>query len=140
MLGQRNGALPPGAVYVVRYMVVNALGPAVLALLAMILVESGMAEPGVWRLCSGLYLGVAAFFGWASVREQRRLSQSGELLLTGALGIAVWTGSFAAHAVELVNLIGFPVGPSLGVFLFGLWILLAVATFQFVALLFSVLR
>jgi hypothetical protein len=121
-------------------MVVNALGPAVLALLALILLAGGMAEPGLWRLCSGIYLAGGAFFGWASIREQRRLSESGQLLFTGALGNAIWAGSFAAHAVELVNLIGFPLGPSLAVFLFGLWILLAVAALQFVALLFSVLR
>jgi len=48
----------------------------------------------------------------------------------------LWGGSFLAHAVQLSNLIGFPAGPSVGILLLGLWILLVMAAIQFVALLF----
>ena len=140
VLVQRGGALPPGAIYVVRFMVVNALGPALLALLALVLLETGVSEPLLWRLCSGVYLSFAIFFAALSLRHQRELSEKGELLLEGALNTGVWAGAFLAHALQLVNLIGFPAGPSLGLFLLGLWVLLLMAGVQFVALLFVVLR
>lgn len=140
VLGQRQGAIPPGAIYIVRFMVVNALGPALLALLALVLAEATMPEPLLWRVCSAIYLAVAVFFGLLSLRQQRALASSGELIFTGPLNVGVWLASLAAHLVELLNLVGFPLPPSLGLFLLGLWILLAVAGVQFVALLFLVLR
>ncbi|MCA9510757.1 MAG: hypothetical protein R3E88_11190 [Myxococcota bacterium] len=140
VLVERGGALPPGAFYVVRFMVVNAIGPALLSLLAIVVLAGGVPEPVAWRLCSGVYLAVALFFGLLSVRQQRRLASSGELLFTGALNAAVWSGAMLAHALEVANLAGVLGGPSLALFLGGLWMLLAVAGVQFVALLFLVAR
>ena len=140
VLVQRGGTLPPGAIYVVRFMVVNALGPAMLALFALILVEAEVSEPLLWRICSGVYLAVAVFFGSLSLRQQGELQRSGDLLLSKTLYATFWTGAFVGHAIQLVNLIGFPAGPSMALFLAGLWMLLAVAAAQFVALLFVVLR
>jgi len=140
VLGQREGALPPGAIYVVRFMVVNALGPAILSLLAVVLAQVGVPEPGLWRLCSAFYLAGGAFFGALSLRHQRDLSRTGQLILTRSLHYALWIGSFVAHAIELSNLIGYPWPPSAGMFLLGLWVLLAMAGLQFVALLFLVLQ
>jgi hypothetical protein len=140
VLGQREGALPAGAVFVVRFMVVNALGPAMLALLALVLAQVGVPEPALWRLCSALYLIGATYFGWLSLRHERQLAQAGELLFTRGLNGMAQVGVVLAHAVELSNLIGFPAAPSAGLFLLGLWLLLALAAFQFVALLFLVLR
>jgi hypothetical protein len=121
-------------------MVVNALGPALLALLALIALASGLSGPLLFRGLSAVYLVAAVYFGLLSVRQQRELSAGGQLVFTGSLNAAVWAGSLLAHAIQLVNLLGFPAGPSLGVFLLGLWVLLVVAGVQFVALLFLVLR
>jgi hypothetical protein len=140
VLGQREGAIPPGAIYIVRFMVINALGPALLSLLAIVLAELGMGEPALWRACSGVYVAAALFVGLLSLRHQRALSRAGELVFTGVLNASVWGGSFLAHAIELSNLLGYPAAPSAGLFLLGLWVLLAVAAVQFVALLFLVLR
>lgn len=140
VLGQRRDEIPPGAIYIVRFMVVNALGPALLALLALILLRASFPEPLLWRLCSAVYLAVAAFFGLISLRHQRELAAADQLIFPGALNVGVWLGAFAAHAIQLVNLIGVPSPPSIGLFLAGLWVLVAVAGVQFVALLFLVLR
>jgi hypothetical protein len=37
VLGQREGALPSGSAYVVQFMVINALGPALLAAVLLLL-------------------------------------------------------------------------------------------------------
>lgn len=140
VLGEREGALPPGAVFVVRFMVVNALGPAILALLALVLAQVGVPQPGLWRLCSGVYLAGAAFSGMLSLRYERDLIRAGQLILNRGLNVGIWIAVFVAHAIELSNLIGVPAPPSAGLFLLGLWTLLAIGAFQFVALLFVVLR
>lgn len=134
VLGQREGALPPGAVYVVRFMVVNALGPAILSLLAIVLAQVGIPEPGLWRVCSGLYLAGVTYFGALAVRHERALTRGGQLVFTRGLNYTVWIGIFVAHAIELSNLIGFPASPSAGVFLLGLCVMLAMAALLFVVL------
>jgi hypothetical protein len=121
-------------------MVVNALGSALLALFAFVLQLLGVPEPALWRVCSGLYLFVAVFLTLLSFRQERGLRQSGEVLLPNSFGRVIWVGAFSAHAVQVCNLVGFPAGPSVGVFLLGLWILLSLAAIQFVTLLFLSLR
>jgi len=121
-------------------MVVNALGPALLALFAFVFQLLGVPEPALWRVCSGFYLIAAAFLTLLSLRQERELRQSGEVLLPDSFGRVVWVGAFVAHAVQLSNFVGFPAGPSVGVFLLGLWILLSLAAVQFVTLLFLSLR
>jgi hypothetical protein len=140
VLGRREGALPSGSAYVVQFMVVNALGPALIALLAAVLFMLSIPELLALRVCSGLYLLAATFFAALSIRRERTLSRAGELVLPGLLSRGLWAGSFVAHLVQLTNLVGFPAGPSVGVFLLGLWILLLVAAIQFVALLFLTFR
>jgi hypothetical protein len=140
VLGRHEGALSAGSAYIVRFMVVNALGPALLALLAVVLQLLAVPEPALWRLCSGLYLGSAVFVGALSFREERSLARAGELFFAPSLSRSIWTGAFLAHLVQLSNLIGFPLEPSIGVFLLGLWMLLLLAGIQFVALLFLALR
>jgi len=140
VLGQRQEALPPGAVHIVRFMVVNALGPALLSLLAGLLVVTGFPRPLLWQLGSGAYLAVAVFFGLLSLRQERELARSGELAFGPGLHYAFWTGTLAAHGIQAWNLLGLSGAPSAGLFLVGLWVLLLVAAVQFVALLFSLLR
>jgi hypothetical protein len=140
VLGRREGVLPSGSAYVVRFMVVNALGPALLALFAFVLQLLGVPEPALWRLCSGLYLVVAVFLLLLSLRQERELKQSGELLLPKTFARAMWGGALLAHVVQVSNLVGYPTGPSAGVFLLGLWVLLSLAAVQFVTLLFLSLR
>lgn len=140
VLGRHEGALPAGSAYVVQFMVVNALGPALLALLAAILFLLNVPESLLLRICSGLYLVVAVFFGVVSLRRERTLAIAGELVLPTVVSRGLWTGSILAHLVQLSNLVGFPAGPSVGVFLLGLWILLVMAGIQFVALLFRAFR
>jgi hypothetical protein len=140
VLGRHEGVLSAGSAYIVRFMVVNALGPALLALLAVVFQLLAVPEPGLWRLCSGLYLGSAAFVGVLSLRQERSLARAGELVFAPSLSRPIWAGAFLAHLVQLSNLIGFPLEPSIGVFLLGLWMLLLLAGVQFVALLFLALR
>lgn len=140
MLGRREDVLPSGSAYVVQFMVINALGPALLALLAAVLLQLDLPADLLLRLCSGLYLLVAAFFAVLSLRRERALASAGELVLPPGLSRGLWAGSVLAHLVQLSNLVGYPAGPSVGVFLLGLWILLLMAAIQFVALLFLALR
>jgi hypothetical protein len=140
VLGRREGVLPTGNAFVVQFMVVNTLGPAVLALLAVVLVELGIPEPGLWRLCSGLYLVGAAGGVAASLLREREIAQSGEVAMSPGFRRVGWGMSIVAHGIELVNFIGYPAGPSLGLFLLGLWVMVALGAVQFVVLLFSTMR
>lgn len=140
VLGRREGVLPAGSAYVVQFMVINALGPAVIALLAAVLLEVGLGEAEATRLCSAVYLVLAAFFAVLSRRREVVLAQRGDLVLPRSIGVGLWTGSFVAHGIQLANCVGFPADPSVGVFLLGLWVLLSMAAAQFVALLFLTFR
>jgi hypothetical protein len=140
VLGRREGMLSSGSAYVVQFMVVNALGPALLAMLAVVLFELGLAEATVVRICCGIYVSIAAFFVVLSIRRERHLASAGELLFPPLLTRAIWGGSSIAHLILLATLIGFPFGPSVGLFLLGLWVLLGIAATQFVALLFLAFR
>lgn len=140
VLGRGEGILSSGSAYVVQFMVVNALGPALLVLLAVVLLQLDLSEEVVLRTCSGIYLVVAAFSAASSALRERRLGQAGELVLPTTLSRSFWVGSMLAHLIQLSNLTGVPAGPSLGLFLLGLWILLCIAAAQFVALLFLAFR
>jgi len=140
VLGRREGALPSGSAYVVQYMVINTLGPAILALLAVVLLELRVPEPGLWRLCSGIYLAGGAVGVVTSLQRERAVAKSGDRVVPAWFTRIAWGMSAVAHSIEAVNLVGFPVGPSAGVFLLGLWVLVALGAMQFVAILFSSLR
>ena len=140
ILGRREGVLPAGSAYVVRFMVINALGPALLALLAFVLWRLAVPEPLLWWICSGTYLGTAAFFSLLSLRQERALRGAGADLMPRALSGTFWAGASLSHAIQLVNLVGYPAAPSDGMFLLGLWVLLVIAAAQFVFLLFASLR
>lgn len=139
-LGRREGSLPAGSAYVVQFMVVNALGPALLALLAAVLHQLAIPQDLLFRFCSGLYLLVAVFFATLSLRRERALASTGSLVLPTGLSRGLWSGSMLAHLVQLSNFVGYPVDPSVGVFLLGLWILLLMAAIQFISLLFLAFR
>lgn len=140
VLGRREGVLPAGAGYVVRFMISNSLGPALLALLAVVLLELAVPQPALWRICSGLYLAVAVVAGVAAAREEVQLAGEGALVFPPALRRTFWAMSGLAHLCQLVNLVGVPFAPSVGLLLLGLWVLLALAGLQFTALLFVTLR
>lgn len=140
VLGRREGVLPSGSAYVVQFMVINALGPALIALLAAVLFLFDLPEVLLFRFCSGSYLVLATFFAALSLRRERTLANAGELVLPASISRGIWIGASIAHLVQLSNVIGYPAGPSIGVFLLGLWILLLMASIQFVALLFLSFR
>ncbi len=108
----------------------NALG---LALLAAVLLALGLSETAAVRACSGLYVGAAGFFIVLSLVRERALVGAGEEMLPRAIRGALWTGAALAHGVQVAVLVGFPLAPSVGLFLLGLWILLVVAGAQFVS-------
>ena len=136
MLGQRQGVVPAGAVHIVRFMVINALGPAILSLLAAVLLALELPEALALRLCSGIYLVGALLSGLLSLRYERVLSRTDSHVFPPALNRGMWGVSLLAHAVQVANL----VEPSIGLLLLGLWLLLSVAAVQFVAMLFLVLE
>ena len=124
----------------VQFMVVNALGSALLALFAAVLHLLEMPRDLLFRICSGGYLLGAAYFAALSFRRERVLASAGALVLPAGLSRGLWVGSGIAHLVQLSNFVGYPAGPSLGIFLLGLWILLFMAAIQFTALLFLAFR
>lgn len=136
VLGRREGILSPGSAYVVQFMVVNALGPGLLGLLAVVLYVGDVPEPILLRICSAIYLVAAVFFALLSLKRERSLASEGGLVLPPLLGRAIWVGAILSYGVHLGNL----AVPELGLFLLGLWILLCMAAVQFVALLFLAFR
>jgi len=140
VLGRREGVLPSGSAYVVQYMVINALGPALLALLLAVLMRFPLSEVALARIGSAIYFMTAPVFAILSLRRERILASAGELVLPKSIGRALWGGSVVSHAIQLANLAGYPMEPSIGLLLLGLWVLLAMAGVQFVALLFISFR
>jgi len=104
------------------------------------LMEFAISGAALARICSAIYLVFAPVFAGLSLRRERTLASSNELVLPASIGRGLWTGSGIAHLVQLSNLVGFPAEPSLGLFLLGLWVLLLMAAVQFVALLFISFR
>jgi hypothetical protein len=140
VLGRREGVLPSGSAYVVQFMVINALGPALIALLLAVLMRFELSEVALARIGSAVYFATAPAFVALSIHRERALSSAGELVLPRWIGRTLWTGAIVAHAIQLANLVGFPMEPSIGVLLLGLWVLLGMASMQFVSLLFIAFR
>ncbi len=133
ILGRREGVLPPENAYIMRFMVANSLGAALLAMLAFVLHRLHVPEPLLWRVCSGIYLVFAAGFIVLSVVQERSLRKTEGMKLPTPI---FWLAANLSHAVQLSNCVGFPWAPSEGMFLLGLYLLLALSAAQFVSLLF----
>ena len=140
MLGQRDAKLEPGVSYVVRFMIVNALAPGLLALFPVVLDLLGVRPPALWRWASGLYIVGAPLFVWLSLRQERALSRTGRLVVPRVPSNVMWAVATSVHLIQLLNLIGWPLPPSAGLFLLGLWVLLCLAGAQFLTLIFLYLR
>lgn len=137
VLARRGGEIDEAAAYIVRFMILNAVGAGFLALLPSLVVALGASEPLVWRLSSAVYV-VSVVLLTLPLAISQAIEVRG--LLARGLSSAFWTLSAAAHLVQLSNAVGFPFAPSFGGFLLGLMLLLGLAGIQFVVVVFRLLR
>jgi hypothetical protein len=141
VLGRRSGGLDPANAFAVRSMIVSAVGPGFLAFVPILLFRLGAAPEEVWPLASGTFVATTVVFALPIARLQWRNHQ--EVVEDGnsaILSIGLWALMVAALLANLANAFGVPFASSVGPYLLGLWLTLAVSGMLFVTMVFGILR
>jgi hypothetical protein len=141
MLGRRSGGLDPASAFAVRSMIISAVGPGFLAFIPIVLFRLGLEPADVWRIASGTYVATTLGIAWPIAHLQRRNHQD---MLEGhtspLLSYGLWSFIAVALLANLANSLGFPAASSVGPYLLGLWLTLAVSGMLFVTMVFGFLR
>lgn len=141
LLGRRSGGLDPASAFAVRSMIVTAVGPGFLAFVPVVLSRLGLEAPEVWQLASGLLVTTTLAAGVPIARMQRRNHGEEEAPDSPVLlSIGCWLFIVVAVVANLANAAGLPSSPSIGPYLLGLWLTLAVSGMLFVSMVFGFLR
>lgn len=141
LLGRTSGGLDPASAFAVRSMIVSAVGPGFMAFFPILLFRFG-TEPGdVWQLASGAYIATTVGFALPIARLQWRnhheVVEDGNSAL---LSYGLWFLMAVALLANLANVFGIPGVSSIGPYLLGLWLTLAVSGMLFVSMVFGFLR
>jgi hypothetical protein len=132
VLATRESRFLPGESWSIRLIVVCSVAPAFFAVLPLILFSLGLAGANLWRVCSGVILASGLLAAPYMTRRLRELpAEEGR-----ALNLMFWFALLALFAA-IVNLFGWPVPPSGGLYLVVIWSIIVVAAGNFVGLIFS---
>ena len=141
VLGRRAGGLDPSSAFAVRSMIVSAVGPGFLAFAPIVLFRLGVDPADTWRIASGAFVATAVACALPIALLQRRNRQEGEDHGTPVwLSVGLWSLVALAVSANVANLLGLPTAASLGPYLLGLWLTLAVSGTLFVTMVFGFLR
>ena len=143
VLGRRSGGLDPSSAFAVRSMIVSAVGPGFLAFVPIVMFRLGLDPADVWRAASATYVVTTIGFAVPIALLQRRNHQGRVNGQRSAwLSYGLWSLVVVAVLANLVNAFGIPspAVPSVGPYLLGLWLTLAVSGMLFVTMVFGFLR
>ena len=141
VLGRRGGGLDPSGAFAVRSMIVSAVGPGFMAFIPIMLFRLGVEPADLWRIASSTF--VATTVGCAlpiAVLQRRNHQEDEEDRSPVLLSVGLWSLVAVAVLVNLANALDFPMAASVGPYLLGLWLTLAVSGALFVTMVFGFLR
>ncbi len=141
VLGRRGGGLDPSSAFAVRSMIVTAVGPGFMAFLPIVLFRLGVEPSELWTIASGAFVATTLCGAIPMAVLQRRNHQEDEEDPTPLpLSVGLWSLLALAVLANLANALGVPAGASVGPYLLGLWLMLAVSGSLFVTMVFGFLR
>lgn len=136
-LTRRGERLAPGDAYPVRWMLINSLGAAGLAIVPVAVEALGLAPPRLWQLCSGLHVALMlAGTIPAALQESRRLDPEQRASIDPRVQAFGWCTAGAIFLAQALNTLGWLVGPAAGPYLVSLGLMLVVGGVHFIGLLF----
>jgi len=140
LLGRRSGGLDPSSAFAVRSMIVSAVGPGFLAFVPIVLFRLGLEPSALWRAASATYVVTTIGFAVPIALLQRRNHQEMVDRPTSVvLSHGLWSLVVVAVLANLSNAVGIPAASSVGPYLLGLWLTLAVSGMLFVTMVFGFL-
>jgi hypothetical protein len=140
LLGRRSGGLDPSSAFAVRSMIVSAVGPGFMAFVPIMLFRLGLEPSDLWRAASASY--VVTTIGFAvpiALVQHRNHEEMVERRSNALLSYGLWSLVVVAVLANLANVLGIPAASSVGPFLLGLWLTLAVSGMLFVTMVFGFL-
>ncbi len=131
VLASRDGRFAPGSALAIRAIVLGSVTPVFLCAVPLVLYSLGVSAPTLWRISSGiLVLAGVAISAYLGLRERELPSAERPATVVG------WSLSTIALICSLSNLLAWPWAPSGGLYLLAVWLVVATAGFNFVALIF----
>ncbi len=129
VLAQRDGSFEPGAALLIRFVLLSSV--SCLFLSALPLVLSGLSITGqtLWRLCSGVCLISGIAISTYAVRNRRDFEPS-------VLVPIAYTVNAAVFCTLVANVVGWPAPPNGGLYLASIWLILGIASINFIDLVF----
>ena len=137
-LTRRGGRLARGDAYRVRWMLINSLGAAGLAIVPVTLETLGLRPPLLWQVASGLHVAIMLAGTVPSAFAQfERLEAGDRAQISPFFHVIGWSVASVVLAAQTLNALGFLVGPSAGPYLLSVALMLTLGGMHFVGLLFG---
>ncbi len=133
-LATRDGRFPPGDSLSIRAIVLGGVTPVFFCAVPLVLHSLGASAATLWRISSGIVvLAGVAISAYLALRQYETPSAE---RTPGVEQLIGWSLSNLALLCSLSNLLAWPWGPSGGLYLLAVWLVVATAGFYFVALIF----
>ena len=137
-LTRRDGRLAPSDAYRVRWMLINSLGAAGLAVIPVTLHALGIEAPLLWRVASAAHVAMMlAGTLPAAFVQSRRLEKPERAQISSLVHGFGWAVAAAVFAAQGLNLVGWPASPAAGPYLLSTALMLILGGVHFIGLLFS---
>jgi hypothetical protein len=137
-LTRRDGRLARSDAYRVRWMLINSLGAAGLALVPVTLHSLGLEPPLLWRLASVLHL-ITMLVGTVPVAllQGTQLGTEERAEMNSLLQIFGWFVAVTVLLAQGLNTIAWPFGPEAGPYMLSTALMLFMGGVHFIGLLFN---
>jgi len=140
VLTKRLDSVPTETALTFRYMVLNALFPAVFVFLPLIFFGLGFGSSS-WRYSAFSVCLVQTVVVWPTAIIMHRAAKAPISTVSAKTIFGIgWVIAVLAFLVQAGSILGYPQPSSAGTFLLGLWLWIVLAAFQFLQLLFGLLR
>ena len=133
VLARRDGSFPPYFAMAIRSILIASITCLFFAALPLILAALGLSGTALWRFPSAAFFltGVGVMFYMGSNMRSLPAAQRSTILVRFAWSLA----SFLMFSL-VANIVGWPLPPSAGVYLVSVWLLLGIASVNFLDLVF----
>jgi len=130
-LSEREQGYTKTETFLIIALFMSCIPPFIYSALGMVLYSFNIAEPLLWRISSGIVVFIMSIISAYIIKQQFGIPREEYSKIPPFYTIASWlliTGAIVAH---FFNVFAWPIPPSGGMFLLGLWLLLTVSLLMF---------